>query len=180
MDGGSPARRRWLKLLGALIPAMAFVALLTAGVLSSPTAPTRGHQAPAFTAPRLDGDGILSLSGLLGKPVVLNFWASWCGPCRAEAPLLRRAYKRYGNRIQLVGVDIHDARSDALAFVRRYQLSYPMVFDEVSRMYRDYGLTGQPETFFIDARGTVVGHVPGELSSALLRRELRALMARSD
>lgn len=147
-----------------LLPGVAFVALLFYGLAQTGGPPAPGDDAPGFEAPLLEGAGTLSLAGLEGKPVVLNFWASWCVPCRDEAPWFKKAHARYGDRIHFVGVDIHDARSDAIAFVDEYGLEYPSVRDLDGRIEGDYGLTGQPETFLIDAGGTIVEHVPGAFS----------------
>ena len=161
-----------------LIPIVAFLIILGMGTYKRVDVPTPGKKVPDFTAPLLAGDGELSLSDLSGKPVVLNFWASWCIPCEDEAPLFERAHEEYGDRIAFLGVDIRDARSDALEFVERYGLSYPSVRDEGMRVYADYGLTGQPETFFIDADGVLVEHVAGPVDEAGLFQILDVLVRR--
>lgn len=172
----TPARTARVVVIVALV--VAFLGLLTWAVTQAGDIPAPGDAAPSFSAPRLEGGGELSLEDLRGKPVVLNFWASWCVPCEDEAPMLRRAHRRYGDRVAFVGVDVRDARSDALAFVERYGLAYPSVRDEHQEIYRDYGLTGQPETFFIDADGTIVEHVNGPLTDAGLTSLLDALVRR--
>lgn len=125
--------------------------------------PAVGDEAPSFEAPLLDGSGSLALSDLAGRPVLLNFWASWCVPCRDEAPLLKEAHERYGDKVAFVGVNIKDARDDALAFDEEFALDYPDVRDEGSVIFSDFGLTGQPETFLIDSEGKVVQHINGPL-----------------
>lgn len=124
---------------------------------------TLGDQAPPFEAPLLDGSGTFSLENLEGKPALINFWASWCVPCRDEAPMLKEAYETYGDEIAFLGVNIKDARDDALAFDEEFGLEYPDVRDEGSVMFSDYGLTGQPETFLLDAEGKIVQHINGPL-----------------
>jgi len=148
-----------------LLPATAFVALLAFGLLRSGSAPEIGDPAPEFTAERLVGGGSLALEDLRGRPVVLNFWASWCGPCEDEGPMLKSAHERFGDRVHFVGVDIRDARGDALEFVERYGLDYEHVRDERLEIYNDYGLTGQPETFLIDADGRIAQHISGPFFS---------------
>ena len=172
-------RPRRGKLLWALIPAAAFVALLTVAAFGEGSPPAPGDPAPDFEAGLLDEPGTLSLRELRGKPVVLNFWASWCPPCYDEAPLLRRAHEEYGSRVAFVGVNIKDARADALRFDREMNLRYPDVRDESLDIYDDYGLTGQPETFFIDDEGTVVEHVNGPLTEDVLFSLLDILVARA-
>ena len=125
-------------------------------------------QAPSFTLPRLDG-GELASSELAGKPHVVNFWASWCIPCREEAPLLERASKR----ITVVGIDHQDFAGDARAFARKHGMTYPAVVDKGDRLYTEYGLTGVPETFCVNRRGQVVAHVPGAVTRESLDECIR-------
>jgi cytochrome c biogenesis protein CcmG, thiol:disulfide interchange protein DsbE len=160
-----------------LAPAVAFLSLLVFGVVRRADAPQVGEPAPLFTAPRLDGDGTFSLSEAQGTPVLLNFWASWCVPCRDEAPLFRRAARQYRGRVSFVGVDIKDSRSDAIAFARRHELDYTLVRD-LGAIAPRYGLTGQPETFFIDSSGVIVEHVPGPVFEDDLYALLDILVAR--
>ena len=93
--------------------------------------------------------------------------------------MLVRAHEEHGDAIAFVGVDIRDGRTDALAFEKNYGMEYPSVRDESLDIFDDYGLTGQPETFFIDAEGVIVDHVPGALTEDLLLRELDVLLSRS-
>jgi cytochrome c biogenesis protein CcmG/thiol:disulfide interchange protein DsbE len=113
--------------------------------------------APAFTLDRLDRAGKLSLSAYRGRPIVLNFWASWCVPCKEEAPLLEAVWRRHRDEgLVVLGVDINDLRSDARRFARQNRMSYPLGFDGVGETSTDYGLTGVPETFFIARSGRLV------------------------
>ena len=159
-----------------LVPVVVFIALLSVAVVREST-PEPGDDAPGFEANLLEEDGTLALADLRGRPVFMNFWASWCGPCEDEAPFLAKAAERYGNRVAFVGVNIKDARSDALAFVDDQGLSYEHVRDEDGSIYDDYGLTGQPESFFIDANGVIVEHVPGPLFERDLLRLLDRIAA---
>ena len=176
---GSPpsGRRKALKALW-ILPVVGFVALLGFASFNT-SAPEPGDLAPEWTAPRLEGEGEISLSELSGKPVVMNFWASWCGPCKEEAPLLREAARLYGDDIQFVGVNIKDARTDALAWVDEWDLDFPHVQDGDRALYNEYGLTGQPETFFIDGDGIVVEHIAGPITEGSLRQMLDVLLARN-
>jgi len=118
--------------------------------------------APEFSLERLDGSGKLSLASLRGQTVVLNFWASWCGPCKDETPLLQRAWKRWeGKDVVFVGVDVKDFRGDARSFTRRYGVTYPNVYDGKGSLVGRYGVTGFPETYFIDAAGKVRYRIAG-------------------
>jgi cytochrome c biogenesis protein CcmG, thiol:disulfide interchange protein DsbE len=170
-------RRPLLRTAAIVLPAVAFVVVIALATLGKAGAPRPGDPAPDFRAPLLEGGGKLALSDLAGKPVVLNFWASWCEPCRDEAPMLKEAFERYGDRVAFVGVNIKDARTEALAFDEEFDLAYPDVRDEGGRIYSAYGLTGQPETFFIGADGKVFEHVNGPLFEDLLAQIMAQLVA---
>jgi cytochrome c biogenesis protein CcmG, thiol:disulfide interchange protein DsbE len=161
-----------------LVPVVALLVILGSATYKRSDVPTAGKAVPDFSAPLLVGDGTLALSDLQGKPVVLNFWASWCAPCEDEAPLFDAAHEEFGDRIAFVGVDIRDARSDALDFVEEYGLDYPSVRDEGMEIYAEYGLTGQPETYFIDAEGVLVEHVAGPVDEEKLSQILDVLLRR--
>src|SRR5712691_3023516 len=110
--------------------------------------------APRFTLPRLDGHGDLGLAAFRGKAVVLNFWASWCIPCKQEAPNLEAAWRRWRpHGVVFVGVDAQDFYGDARQFGKRYEITYPLVRDGSGKVVGDYGVSGFPETFFVDRRG---------------------------
>jgi cytochrome c biogenesis protein CcmG, thiol:disulfide interchange protein DsbE len=128
-----------------------------------------GKPAPDFTLSRLDRPGSLQLSSLRGKVVVLNFWASWCYPCKREAPALQAASKRWGKQVVVLGVDINDPGGDARGFMRKHGLTYPVVHDNKNVTSPKYGLSLLPETYFIDRRGRIVRHVAGEVQAADLR-----------
>jgi len=116
--------------------------------------------APAFTLERLDRPGarLTMPAGLRGKVVVVNFWASWCAPCRDEAPYLQRTFERYRDRgLVVLGVDYNDFRSDARRFMERYGLTYPVVYDGRGSTIGKWGVRGVPETFFVDRTGRLVG-----------------------
>jgi len=160
--------------LGAQVLAVGLVALLLALLVwklakGSGKEAAIGKTAPDFTLDRVGAPGKLQLASLRGKVVVLNFWASWCYPCNQEAPTLQAAAKRYGNRIVVLGVDVNDPKSDARKFARKFKLTYPLVHDNHNVTSPKYGLTGLPETFFIDRTGKLVGHVAAAIDAADLR-----------
>lgn len=139
-----------------------------------------GDRAPDFDVPALDGDGRVRLSDFRGTPVVLNFWASWCNPCREEFPVLRRAANKYGDRIAVVGVTYKDIPSDSRAFARKEHADWPLGEDERGTVgTKGYGVRALPQTFFIDADGRIVDRVFGITTDAALRGPLQHLLRQS-
>jgi cytochrome c biogenesis protein CcmG/thiol:disulfide interchange protein DsbE len=118
-----------------------------------------GKPAPDMTIVALDGSE-LRLASLKGTAVVVNFWASWCVPCKQEAPILNAAARQYSGRVQLVGVDIQDSESAARSYQADVQSPYP-VGPAIAGSYLDWGVTAPPETFFISRRGIVISKVVG-------------------
>jgi cytochrome c biogenesis protein CcmG/thiol:disulfide interchange protein DsbE len=131
-----------------------------------------GREAPDFAIETFDG-GDWRLSDQRGKIVVLNFWASWCPPCRDEMPLLTTADGNLGDGVVMVGVDVWDDDSDAREFLTAYNVSYPNGPDR-DGIAVDYGLSGVPETFIIDAEGRIVAKLPGPVTSL---EQLRGMVA---
>jgi cytochrome c biogenesis protein CcmG/thiol:disulfide interchange protein DsbE len=179
------ARRAIPFVIGAVV-----VAAIAYGVLrpADPGSST-GQKAPTFTLGYLDGNGELSSDELAGHPVVLNFWASWCAPCREEAPLLEKKWREYEDQgVRFIGVVIRDTPESALRFAERFDLTYPMVFDPDRVLARKLGLIGLPQTFFIDAEGhltvaatseTGINGRLGAIEAEDLDRQIRALLDES-
>ncbi len=118
------------------------------------------------------------VSESLGKPMVINFWASWCPPCQDEAPVLEAAWQEYRNEVLFVGVNTQESgkEANARAFIESHGLTFPNGKDESSRIGIDYGLFGLPETFFIRADGTLLDKHSGPVSQALLDERIGALL----
>ena len=116
--------------------------------------------APTFDLKRLDGDGRVDLASLRGKkPIVLDFWASWCVPCIAEAKRLSAAHARYGDRIAIIGVDTKDFAPDARRWRRKHGVTYPSVHDGDGKVLAQWGGLPIPRIFFIDRHGKVAGEL---------------------
>jgi cytochrome c biogenesis protein CcmG/thiol:disulfide interchange protein DsbE len=154
-------------LLGSVVVFLALLAFVTLRVNRPSTisvALARGltPDAPAFELPRLDADGSVALASLRGKVVVVNFWASWCIPCKDEVPALEATWQHYKSKdVVVLGVDVQDLIPEATRFIKDARTTYPSVRDKDNRVYRAYGLTGVPETYFVDRAGRIVRKFPG-------------------
>ena len=143
-------------------------------------APAVGAKAPAFTLRRLDGPGKVSLAAYRGKPVVLNFWASWCEPCKGEAAVLERDWTSYQDRgVVFLGVDYHDLASDARRFVRAHELTFPMLRDGSGKVTGSYGISQVPETYVLNRRGRVVLHLAGPITDPGFAVKFRSALAKA-
>lgn len=143
---------------GALVALLAWGLLLRAGPKD-----LEGKLAPGFSLPVLGSNEVLSDKHLRGSPVVVNFWASWCIPCREEAPILEQAWVKYrGEGVKFLGVNVQDSTTDALEFVDQFQITFPSVRDVELVLWREFGVRGVPETFFIDHRYRFLGSGSGE------------------
>lgn len=134
--------------------------------------------APAFSLERLDG-GTFSLEEARGRPVVLNFWATWCGPCEVETPVKKQLAAELGDRAQLVGVNLTTSEGgvDTVSeYVEEFAIEYPIVLDTRGQVQQLYGVRGTPTTYIIDADGRVVHRFMGAMSYQDMMRRLRPLL----
>jgi cytochrome c biogenesis protein CcmG/thiol:disulfide interchange protein DsbE len=174
-------------LVAVLAGIVALLILLVYGVkatgpghtLDSALARGEHPRAPALTLPTLSGGPAAALSDYRGKVVVLNYWASWCTPCRQESPLLQRWQRRLaGHGGTVLGVDSLDVTADARAFVRRFGLTYPMLRDRDGATQHRFGVTGYPETVVVDRNGRISGVHRGPVDEEFLRRAVLPLLGR--
>ncbi len=174
-----------ISLVNVGLLAVLWIALLTPAKNSNNSAgsdPLLGKPAPDFTLALLGKQAgpALHLADLKGKLVVINFWASWCDPCKQEAPLLQAQWQRAkAQGVVFIGVDFQDGQSAALSFVQQNGLTYTNVVDPNGSTGINYGLTGVPETFFIDRHGVIVNTVRKELTAHVLQSGVAALLRSS-
>jgi cytochrome c biogenesis protein CcmG, thiol:disulfide interchange protein DsbE len=171
--------------IAVLCAVVALVALLAYGLASNEPdrkvedalAAGERQPAPELRLPNLDGEGSGSLADYKGQVVVLNFWASWCEPCRAESPLLQRWHRRLEKSDSVVlGIDVQDVDQDALDFVDEYGLTYPMLRDGPGDTRDDFGILGLPETFVIDRRGRITQVARGPVDDTFMRQHVAPLL----
>ena len=135
------------------------------------------EEAPSLELPRLSGTGVESLDDYRGRVVVLNFWASWCEPCREESPLLQRWHERIEERgATVLGVDAFDEIGRARAFVDEYGLTYPMLRDGEGSTRESFGILGFPETFVIDREGRIAAVARGPVDAEFMRERVAPLL----
>lgn len=176
---GPELRRLPLPVLvvGAVLPLVLAAVLLGTLVARLPaTSPTAiGAPAPDFTLTDLDGAPI-ALADLRGRPVVVNFWASWCGPCVEEFPLLRAAAERHaGDGLAIIGIVRDDRVEAARSFMADHGGTWPAAMDPGGRVASAYGTVGVPETYFIDRDGRIAARQIGQFTAASLDAKLAAI-----
>ena len=141
---------------------------------------TINKPAPLFTAEKLDGTGTLSLADYSGKVVVLNFFASWCPPCKVENPALLRVWERYRTSdVVFIGIVFNDSTEKARAYVSTNGVTWPTVQDGDGRVAFAYGVHGPPETYFIGTDGIIAGRHIGEITEAVLVTGIDKLRAQA-
>ena len=152
-----------MKRVVAVIVALSVVAfivyIMAAGFGTDPHAVPfmmAGKPAPAFTIKRLDQEGTLSLADFKGQPIVLNFWATWCSPCKMEQPVLDWAAQNYKGKAVFIGIVFEDTEEATRKFLSETGVPYPQVYDPKSTVAVDYGVSGVPETYFINRQGIIV------------------------
>ena len=173
---------RWLR-LAAVIGIAALVVVLVLAFRRDPhdlRTGTVGKPAAAFTLQKLDGSGAFTVTPGDGKVVVVNFWASWCIPCKQENPSLVRVYERYrASGVAFIGVLYQDSRDSGLSYVRDNGITWPTGSDDDGHVAFAYGVFGIPETYFIGADGVIAGRHIGPIDEATLVNAIDTLRAQA-
>ena len=167
---------KWREAFLAALLAVPLIVILAVGFGRDPhrvPSVLEGQPAPEFTLPTLNGES-LTLSALRGTPVVLNFWSTWCEPCKAEHQLLQEAAGYFGARAHFVGIVYQDSSEAARDYLQNRCNVYPQALDADSKTAIAYDVAGIPESFFIDAQGVIIKKHVGVLSANLLRQMLEA------
>ena len=135
--------------------------------------PLIGRVAPAFALKTVGSAETLDLQKLRGRPVVINFWATWCGPCYEEHPTLVQNARALGNDVQFVGVVFNDSEEKIEQFLKERGSAYPTVLDQQGKTAIAYGVGGVPETFFLNRQGTIVAKYSGPMTTDILQTNLQ-------
>lgn len=178
-DSQHPAMplRRWPWGLAAVVLVIVVVVgAVLIGRTAGPASTQREHLAPALVLPNLrPGRPPVDLASLRGRPVVVNFWASWCVPCQEEMPALERVFRQVGNRIDFLGVDHQDGSALAIPFLDKTGVSYPSGYDPQGKIAPTFDVQGLPTTVFISRTGIIVGRHLGPYTARQLRADLDRL-----
>ena len=166
---------RTVLVIGILIAA-ALVFVLFVGLGKNPSeirSPLIGKPAPSFALREVGTGRTIDINQFKGKPVVINFWATWCGPCWEEHPVLVANARRLEPRVQFVGVVFQDTEEKILSFLQQRGSAYPTVVDQAGKTGIAYGVGGVPETFFLDANGVIVAKFAGPMNADILQENLQ-------
>ena len=171
----------WKRSMVGLGVGVPMVLLLGYGLTRDPrfiASPLPGHTAPTFALPQLDKADTMRLADMRGSVVVVNFWASWCIPCRQEHPVLLQGAQAYIPKgVRFVGIAYNDKPEDSQAWLNELGQSYPSLMDSGAHVAIDYGITGVPETFILDKKGVVAFKKFGPITIEELSQKLDSLLA---
>lgn len=172
---------KWVLILIGVVTLLAMVVTASPSKRGSATQTARpydGYAAPDFTLPRLSDGQPVSLSQYHGKPLFINFWASWCPPCNAESPELVKAYAKYGSKVVFISINVthDDTLANVKTFLKKYNVPYPVLLDKQAKVSNEYNVLALPTSLFVNRQGMIVARYSGaipnpELISTLQRIE---------
>jgi cytochrome c biogenesis protein CcmG, thiol:disulfide interchange protein DsbE len=173
-----PTRKRWRAgIIAAFAVLLALLGLLAWGLKQSQAGPRESGKAPDFTLTGYDGR-VVALSRLRGQVVIINFWASWCLPCREEAAYLEQTWRKYKDRgVVFIGVDYVDTEKEARAYIKEFDTTYVNGPDLGTRISQSFNIKGVPETYYVDKNGVLRGVNIGPLKSPQLDQKIDDLLA---
>jgi len=166
-------------LISGIVIAAALVIVLFVGLGKDPSiinSPLIGKPAPNFALKAVGTGETVDIASLRGKPAIINFWATWCGPCYQEHPVLVQNARVLGNNVQFVGVVFGDTEQKILAFLNERGSSYPTLLDQSGKVALAYGVGGVPETFFLDRTGKIVAKYAGPMTTEDIQTNLAKAM----
>lgn len=172
-------KKHWWLTIGFIAVVGIFIGILVKGLsIDTSKVPSVQENRPArdFTVELFQGNGVLkvgekvSLAQFAGKPFILNFWASWCVSCREEARLVEQAWRDFGKDVGFLGIAIQDKVENAQAFAKSFGKTYALALDISGQIALDYGVTGVPETFFVDAMGIIVHREAGPVDRRMIEK----------
>ena len=173
---------KWGLVVGFIVACLALLGVLYKGFGSDPHEVPfmlKGQPAPPFTLRAIDSPLRVEMKQFKGHPVVINFWASWCGPCKMEHPVLEWGSRQFSSEAQFLGVVFEDTDDNARRFLAQMGASFPQLSDPLSRVAVDYGVAGVPETYFIDSDGIIRGKHVGPIDPQTLADRLKELAQRA-
>ncbi|MEK3917041.1 TlpA disulfide reductase family protein [Paenibacillus sp. FSL H7-0331] len=167
-------KKQWVL---AVVLCLALLTVIQQLTTTNKQLPKKGYTAPAFTLTALNGQSY-SLDSLNGKPVLINFWASWCEPCQAEAPEFSRLYELYKDQIEILAVNVtsKDRVDDAQVFVSKYHIPFPVLLDAKAAVTETYNIAAIPTTYFVDRNGIIVDRLVGTTDPKQLELKFKQLL----